>query len=123
MLKDENRLKSRRDFTKLRKYGQTIFTPLFNFSFIDPSPQKRDFTEPLRLGFITSTNLDKRSTVRNRNKRLVREAVRLFLKKYLLPGKYSGFLGVFIIRKHIIGKTYEEVSLEVNKVLSKVFKL
>lgn len=123
MLQQENRLKERFEFLKLKRSGKTIFTPLFNFSFIQLLPIRPGFAKPPSFGFVTSTHLDKRATVRNRVKRKVREAVRLFLKNHTLPAGYPGLLGVFIIRKAALTKNYEEISGEVNKVLSDVFKL
>lgn len=53
--------------------------------------------------------------VRNRSKRVLREAIRLRLDNF--P---SGYDIVFVLRKAIIGKEYEEVSAELDKVLSKI---
>lgn len=122
MLSKKYRISKKQDFLKLKKHGQTKFSPLFNFSFL-----RDNQNEPLsawpRFGFITSTNLDKRATVRNRVKRRVREVVRLFLKNNPTPARFSGLLGVFIIRKAAVLKNYEEIESEVNRVLSEVSKL
>lgn len=123
MLRQENRLKEKFEFLKLKRSGKTIFAPLFNFSFIQSLPYDPSTAKPPSFGFVTSTHLDRRATERNRVKRKVREAVRLFLKKHPLPVGYPGLLGVFIIRKAALTKDYEEIELEVNKVLSDVFKL
>lgn len=69
----------------------------------------------LRFGFIVSTRIDKRATVRNRAKRVLREAVRLRLEKFPL-----GHDVVFVLRKAIISKSYEEVSAALDKVLSEI---
>ena len=122
MLQQKNRLKEKFEFLKLKRFGKTIFTPLFNFSFIQPLSHGPSTAKPPSFGFVTSTHLDKRATARNQVKRKVREAVRLFLKNHSLPVDYPGLLGVFIIRKAALARNYEEIESEVNKVLSGVFK-
>lgn len=118
MLSRQNRLVSKFDFLSLKRSGQTVFAPFFNFSCsADSQGGKR-----LRFGFIISTKIDKRATVRNRTKRLFREAVRLFLKEKELNDRWQGLMGVFIIKRSAVGKNYEEISSGVNQVLSKVFK-
>jgi ribonuclease P protein component len=123
MLKKENRLKETFEFQALRRSGKTVFTPLFNFSFRLPLTGGSGTKMVPRFGFITSTNLDKRATTRNLVKRRVREAVRLYLKGHILPPRFSGLTGVFIIRKAAVTKGYEEIDSKVNQVLSQLFEL
>jgi len=123
MLRKDYRLREKFEFLRLKRFGKTIFTPLFNFSFIKlPTPSTGPVLPP-RFGFITSNNLDKRAVVRNRVKRRVREAVRLFLRSHKLPPGSSGLSAAFIIRRAALSRSYEEIEFEVNKVLSEVFKL
>ncbi len=70
---------------------------------------------PSRFGFVISKKIDKRAVVRNKIKRLLRQAVRERLEK--IP---EGFDIVLVVRPNIVGKSYEEISLEFDKVLSKV---
>lgn len=120
MLAKEYRLSQKYEFLKLKRRGQTKFTPLFNFSFLKANSAGEK--EMPRFGFIASTHLDKRATVRNRAKRKVREAVRLFLKKNPPSPNFSALTGVFIIKREAVSQSYEKIELEVNKVLSEVFK-
>lgn len=118
MLPVANRLNSKFEFLKLKRYGRSVSTPIFNFAYLfNQSPQ-----EPSRFGFIISKKIDKRATVRNGTKRRLREAVRLFLKDFKREINGRGLTAVFIIRRGALDKSYEEVSHWVNQVLSKVFK-
>lgn len=110
MLPKENRLTDDYDFRRVKRLGKTYHCPLFKLSVA----QKKVSGSP-RFGFVISTKIDKRATVRNRIKRLLREAVRANLAK--VP---DGFDLVFIVRPKIVGKSYEEVRLEVDQILSKV---
>ena len=121
MLKPVNRLKSKFEFLKLRKYGRTVQTPLFNFSYLFSKPLEGK-NLPGRFGFIISNRVDKSSVVRNRTKRILREGARLFLKSNQLKNKDENVVGVFIVKRAAIGKSYEEVSYLVNKVLSEIFE-
>lgn len=121
MLKPTNRLKSKIEFLKLRKYGRTVQTPIFNFSYLfNKSLEGKDL--PGRFGFIISNRVAKSSVIRNRTKRVLREGVRLFLKDRQLENRALNTFGVFIIKRAAVGKNYEEVNHLVNKVLSEVFK-
>lgn len=110
MLSKENRLTDDYDFRRVKRLGKTYHCPLFKLT---TAPQKR-IGQP-RFGFVISTKIDKRATVRNRIKRLLREAVRASLSK--IP---NGFDLVFVVRPQVVGKSYEEISATVDQVLSKV---
>ena len=115
MLSKENRLTEDYDFRRVKRLGKSCHCPLFKFSFA-PHPPKADREKsPSRFGFVISKKIDKRAVVRNRIKRLLREVVRENLEK--IP---DGFDIVFIVRPNIVGKNYEEISIEFNKILSKV---
>ena len=110
MLPKENRLTDDYDFRRVKRLGKSYHCPLFKFSF---APRKTEGSS--RFGFVISKKIDKRAVVRNRIKRLLREAVRSNLEK--IP---NGFDIVFVVRPSIVGKSYEEISIEFDKVLSKV---
>lgn len=110
MLPKENRLTDDYDFRRVKRLGKIYHSPIFSLTV---APRK--ISGPSRFGFVISTKIDKRATVRNRIKRLLREAVRKQLEK--TP---NGFDLVFVVRPRIVGKSYEEVGAEVDKVLSKV---
>lgn len=110
MLPKENRLTDDYDFRRVKRLGKNHHCPLFSLTV---APRKT--RGPSRFGFVVSTKIDKRATVRNRIKRLLREVVRANLTK--IP---DGFDLVFVVRPKIVGKNYEEVRFEVDKILSKV---
>ncbi len=110
MLPKENRLTDDYDFRRVKRLGRSYHCPLFKLSVA-----RRKLEGPPRFGFVISTKIDKRATVRNRIKRLLREAVRAKLSR--VP---DGFDLVFVVRPKIVGKSYEEVRAEVDQVLSKV---
>jgi len=110
MLPKENRLIDDYDFRRVKRLGKSYHCPLFKLTV---APQK--ISAAPRFGFVISTKIDKRATVRNRINRLLRQAIRERL------GKISEGLDlVFVVRPKIIGKNYEEVSTEVDQVLSKI---
>ncbi|PIS23228.1 ribonuclease P protein component [candidate division WWE3 bacterium CG08_land_8_20_14_0_20_40_13] len=100
MLKAQNRLLDDYDFRRVKRLGKTFVTPLFVLSF---APAKNPAGPP-RFGFVFATTFDKRAVVRNRHKRILREAVRVNLNKF-----HAGFDIVIIPRRKLIGKTYEEI--------------
>lgn len=110
MLPKENRLVEPYDFRRVGRLGRRYQSPFFSLTV---APQKQ--TAPPRFGFVVSTRIDKRAAVRNRIKRLLREAVHARLDS--IP---NGFDLVFATRPNIKGKSYEEVCSAVNQVLSKI---
>ncbi|MGA2967770.1 MAG: ribonuclease P protein component [Candidatus Levyibacteriota bacterium] len=102
MLKKENRL------TKIvKKAGEKkYFSPLLNVRMADNKDNKT------RFGFVVSKKIDKRAVVRNRTKRVLREAAKHFLKD--LAGRDI----IIFVKKSLSFKDKEEVIKE----LSKIFK-
>lgn len=110
MLPKENRLTDDHDFRRVKRLGKRYHGSVFSLTV---APQKV-VTAP-RFGFVVSTRIDKRATVRNQIKRRLREAVRSSLINVS-----KGFDLVFVVRPDIKSASYEEISAEVDKVLSKV---
>jgi len=110
MLPKENRLTDDYDFRRVKRLGKSYHCPLFKLSLA-----RRKIKAESRFGFVISKKIDKRAVVRNRIKRLLRQAVRERLER--IP---DGFDIVFVVRPQIVGKNYEEVNSEFDKVLSKV---
>jgi ribonuclease P protein component len=110
MLPAANRLTDAYDFRRVRRVGRAYHHPFF---VLTVAHQKE--VGPSRFGFVISKKFDKRATVRNRTKRLLREAVKKHLEE--VP---EGFDLVFFVRPAIKGKSYAEVSSEVDKSLSEV---
>lgn len=122
MLPRADRLISNYDFARVKKLGKVLTTPLFVVSYLERPAAEASSRLP-RFGFVTTTHLDKRATRRNRAKRLVREAARLFLRENFARLTSSAFDVVFVLRKNIFKASYEEINLSVHTLLPKVFKL
>lgn len=109
MLPKKHRITDDYDYKRVRRLGETFHTPLFILTI---APAKDPTT--LRFGFITSKKLDKRAVVRNRAKRLLREAVRenfdIFKK---------GVDVVLVAKRDVIGKTSKDVSILLARTLKK----
>jgi ribonuclease P protein component len=117
MLPKKNRLIDDYYFRRVKRLGKDYHSSLFKLGVVQ---RKEEGALPAgrqasRFGFVISKKIDKRAAVRNRIKRLLRESVRQRLEK--IP---EGFDFVFVVRPNIVGKDYEEVSAEVDRVLSKV---
>jgi len=117
MLPKENRLTDDYDFRRVRRLGKSYHCPFFKLALtrrknVGTLPAGRQAS---RFGFVISTKIDKRATVRNRIKRLLRQAIRERLEK--IP---AGFDFVLVVRPNIAGKSYEEICAAVDRTLSKI---
>jgi len=108
MLPKINRLTKKEDFEAVKKEGRKIQGSAFGLLF------RQTANHFSRFGFVFSTKLSKRATVRNRAKRLFREAVRK-----LLPRIKPGYDFIILGKKEAIEKSYAEVVLEVERMLKK----
>lgn len=113
MLPKVSRLKSRYDFRRVKKIGKTLHSPYFTLLY---APAKGKVTS--RFGFVASTKFDKRAVVRNRARRLMREAIRRRLDDIR-----SGFDIVLIAKGPIKDAKLHEVSASLDQLLSKVHLL
>lgn len=107
MLALVNRISKTEDFDRVREEGELFQSTSFAISVLD----KGDKKEP-RFGFIVSTKISKKATLRNRAKRAIREAVRheiSYVKK--------GMDVVFLAKMEVLGKTTDEISREVKALL------
>lgn len=109
MLAKKQRLTEAYDFRRLQSRGQKFFSPLFTLIV---APVKDPLS--LRFGFVASSKLDKRSSVRNRLKRVLREIIRRKLPRFK-----KGFDAVFYLRSGMFKKSHEELTVEVDRLLSK----
>jgi len=109
MLSKKHRLPLAVGFERIKKEGRIINGPLFGLLIAT-----RNTGDETRFGFIISTKIDKRSVVRHRIKRLLSEAVRLNLDK-IKPG----YDLVFLAKKSVVGKSFEEIKKEVENSLAK----
>lgn len=111
MLPKQHRLTDNYDFQRVRRIGNKYNCSLF-FATYAPAKNKQKDT---RFGFVVSNKLDKRAPVRNRIKRLLREAVHNNLDK-IKPG----YDVTIVAKSSLKNADFKEVSNQVNKFLSKV---
>ncbi len=113
MLPKENRLTEKEDFDRVKNEGRLIQSDSFAFSFIDKgSPTKKGEEIPSRFGFIVSTKISKKATLRNRVKRALREGVRQNISYFK-----KGIDGVFLAKSSILTKPTPEIMKEVFEIL------
>lgn len=103
MLPDQYRLRKSQDFETVREKGRVFQSESFALA-----AAKREDREPPRFGFVVSTKISKKATLRNRVKRALREAVRHLLV-YLPRGQDF----VFLAKSVSVNKTTDEIMREV----------
>lgn len=108
MLRQENRLRRKRDVDNIFKKGKTIAGKLIFLKII------KNNLNNSRFGFVISTKISKKAVIRNKIKRQLREIIRKNLPN-IKPG-----LDVLIIAKpEIIDKKYQDIKEEVERLLNK----
>lgn len=107
MLKRLNRLNSKRDFERLGKSGIFFQSKTFGLKIFD-----RKDPEDSKFGFIISTKVSKKATVRNRTRRVFSEVIRLLILKIK-----KGLDLSFLIKPVAIGIKYEDLKLEIMTLL------
>lgn len=111
MLQRENRLTSNFEYKVAKKYGKVYSSSLFHIYYVKPT----NYTGPTKVGIVVSNRFDKTAVVRNRVKRLFREAIRLNF------AKIKDDLWIVIYPKAGCKKEkYEKISAEFNNVLQKI---
>lgn len=114
MLPKQYRLPLRTELKRVKVTGRLIHGRFFSLLVALQSPVTSNTPPVARFGFIISSKVHKRATKRNRAKRLLSEAV-----YSLIPKTKSGFEGVFLAKKAIIGKELVEVKKEVEEIFRK----
>ena len=103
----EERLRKKREFERVFNHGKSLGGSTVAFYFVE-----NEFGRP-RAGFIASKKVSRKAVERNRAKRLMREVFRL--NKHRL-GPYDL---IFIARKGIVGKKFQEVERDFLKLAKK----
>ncbi len=107
-LKKHERLRKQKEFERIFSHGRSIGGSTVALYFLQNS-----LNYP-RAGFIASKKVSKRAVDRNRAKRLMREVFRL--NKH----KLKNFDIVFIARKGILGKKYQDVESDFLRLATRV---
>lgn len=79
---------------------------------------KEEQNYPTRVGFVVSKKIHKRSTKRNRIKRLLRESYRNLLKEGQIPQSQAFQSLIFIANDGSLGKNYEEICSSVKNLIA-----
>lgn len=108
MLPARNRLTKKKDFENIKESGNSFFSALFRIRIL-PNKLKSS-----RFAIVISNKVSKKATVRNRLKRQLREILRLNLAKFK-----CGFDIVLIVNNKALAKSYQELEVEVLRVLTK----
>lgn len=112
MLKRANRVKQKKDFSKIFREGKKI-----NTEFLLLKVSKNNNGES-RFGFVVSKKISKNSTTRNKIKRILSEIIRnksLEIKK--------GFDAVVIVKRDFSKRKFSEIEREVSLILKQNFLL
>ena len=108
MLPKENRLKKRNAFTATYKTGKT-----FHYNGITLfCGREKTKDVPTKIGFVVSKKFHKRAVKRNRIKRLMRESLRLIIKK----GFSSDYISlVFTASSKLLDKNFSQIDFAIKK--------
>jgi len=109
MLAGKYGLKGYKNFKRVEKEGKIFQSNSFGVSFF-----KRGDKETSLFGFIVSNKISPESTLRNRAKRALKEAVRLNLAR-IRPG----FDVIFLAKQKILRQSTEVIMREVKEALNK----
>ena len=115
MLQKEYRLKKRTAFNatyrtgvSYHKNGVTVFCG---------KKKSADFST--KIGFVVSKKIHKRAVKRNRIKRLMRESVRLYIKKSEgFDTKYMSL--IFVASSGALNKTYKDIDFAINNLMDRI---
>jgi ribonuclease P protein component len=121
MLPTKNRIHTRFEFHKVKKFGD-LYKCRYFYLYALPIKRLEDISKgqwcaggQTQVGFLISNKLHKSAVVRNRIKRLFRESVGINFDK--IP---VGWWLVFYPRFVCIGACYEEINAAITEVLQKI---
>ena len=111
MLKKENRLKKKSAFNATYKTGKAL-----RYNGITVFCGKHNsLNVPTKIGFVVSKKIHKRAVKRNRIKRLMRESMRLYIKKGCFNNKYVSL--IFTPSDKILNKNFNYVNDSIIKLM------
>lgn len=109
MLKRQNRLTEDSDFQKIWKRGRSFYTKILGFKML-----KNDLPFS-RFGIVVGNKISKKSTVRNRIKRQLRETISNNLTE-IVPGNDL----VINALPEIVGKKKKDIESDITLALKKL---
>lgn len=108
MLAKQYRLKKNKDFELTFKKGEALDG---RFLFLKLRINNLEIS---RFGFVIGKKVSKKSTVRNKIKRRLRESI-----KKRLDDIKPGFDVIIVAKEEIVDKDYHDIGMEVEKLLKK----
>ena len=112
MLPKPNRL-PRKEFKQVKRKGKLVQSSLFG-TLIHKRASIHQ-TSPPRIGFIVSSKVAKKAVLRNKLKRLLREATRSHINSLS-----SGYDLVFLAKKTLINTSPKDASLEIDHIFKTI---
>lgn len=116
MLPKEERLKNKKDFDKVFKLKHSVATP-FLIAYFKKKHTNEDNELP-KVGFVVAKKVHKKASKRNKIKRRMREAYRIYKKENLNLIEHFNSI-IFIARPAIFGEDYNQVNESIIKCLKK----
>ena len=113
MLPKQNRLTTRHQFNKVKRFGSSYSARCFHIYYL-PIPDYSENKET-QVGFVVSTRFSKSAVKRNRVKRVFREVVRQNFGK-IKPGLW---ITIYPKIKSMVA-TYEEINTDLIKTLQNI---
>ncbi|ACK69352.1 ribonuclease P protein component [Gloeothece citriformis PCC 7424] len=114
-LPQEHRLKRRKDFQKVYKQGGRYTSPhLIIRTLFESCSENSLNSQPTCFGISVSQKVSKKAVIRNRIKRLIRQAIR-----ELLPQISNGWKVVIVIRPGSVECKYDRFLRELKQLLIK----
>lgn len=107
MLTASYRLRSDADFRKVKAKGKLYQSPDFALAVLS-----KDTNDSSRFGFVVSTKISKSAVVRNKVKRILREAVTKVISEVK-----AGYDCVFLVKTPILNSNKEDLMKEVERVM------
>ncbi|MFB6225869.1 MAG: ribonuclease P protein component [Candidatus Paceibacteria bacterium] len=120
MIPERFRLKKERNFDILFDKGQFESGSVVDVKYwsIDLYQHPDRFKEDdLKIGFVVSTDISNKATVRNRKKRQIREATKELLDEFELN---KGFLVAIMAKKSILESDFNKIKQELKSILTKI---
>ena len=106
MLKRENRIRLKKEFTEIKNKGRVLYSPFFGWLTYKENDDLKKF------GFIVSKKISKKAVDRNRIRRILSEIIRKNLDKF-----ENGTRVVFLVKKEILNKKMIDIEKEIFKFL------
>ena len=115
MLPKQFRLKKRSAFNATYRSGKSLYQ---NGITVFCGKEKKN-NSPTKIGFVVSKRIHKRAVKRNRIKRLMRESMRLYIKKSEnFDTKYMSL--IFVATSKLLDKNFADINYGIDKIMSKI---